>query len=174
MNNTFDSLMEQCQALGIRRTALVRQYLEWREDSVIAQSEPLDVYIEKMRFFRENIERAFRRENGWTVDIDELDCYFQGHEQGWRCALTGEPLEFTRGGHDFNGQWSNPRSCTNDRIDPNQGYNIDNLQLVTWEANLFKQGFTMGQFKNLIVKCHRQLVGKECQNASKIFESMLQ
>ena len=157
MAQDFDSLMEQCRALGITRNAYVRQYLEWREDSQTARSEPLAEYINKMRWFRQNISRAENRSYGWAVDIDEMDCYIRGYEQGWRCAITGDPLEFTRGGQEFNGQWANPRSCTNDRIDPSQGYTHENLQLVSWEANLFKQGFTMSQLTTLVRKCQTHL-----------------
>ena len=154
---TYDQLMEQARELGIVRSPSVKQYLEWREDSVVAQSEPLDVYIAKMRFFNQNINRAVSREHGWDVYIDELDCYLQGYSQKWRCALTGDLLQFTRGGHEFNGQWANPMCCTNDRIDPSKHYTIENLQLVTWQANLFKQGFSMHQLKSLVSKTAKTL-----------------
>ena len=154
---TYLQLMEQARELGIVRSPSVKQYLEWREDSVVAQSEPLDVYIAKMRFFNQNINRAVGREHGWDVYIDEMDCYLQGYSQNWRCALTGDLLEFRRGGHDFNGQWANPFGCTNDRIDPSKHYTIENLQMVTWQANLFKQGFSMHQLKSLVTKTAKTL-----------------
>lgn len=157
---TYEQLMEQAQELGIKRTAAVQQWLAWREDDPGLQEVPLMVYLDRMRFFNQNINRARGRDYGWVVEIDEYDCYIQGYQQDWRCAITGDPLEFTRGGQEFNRAWANPRSCTNDRIDPEQGYTPDNLQLVTWEANLFKQAFTMRDLENIAVKMirHRNIV----------------
>ena len=149
---TYDQLMEQARELGIVRNDWVRAWLECREDYKELQQDPLDVYINRLKFMRDNIRRAESRENGWPVEIDEIDCYLVGVKQGWRCALTGDLLEFTRGGGDFNNQWANPKSCTNDRIDPYEGYVPGNIQLVTWEANLFKQGFTMRELQVLCTK----------------------
>jgi hypothetical protein len=83
------------------------------------------------------------------MDIWEFDCYMQGYKQGWLCAITGNELSFERGGSQFNGQTANPRSCSIDRINPNRGYESDNIQLVTWEANLFKRNFPMQDLARL-------------------------
>lgn len=149
---TYSTLMEQARKMGVVRNQNVQQWLEWRGHDPELRDEPLEDYLNKMRFFRSNIVRADKREGGWIVDIDELDCYRIGQKQKWVCALTGDKLEFTRGGQEFMNNWCNPKSCTNDRINPEQHYHRDNLQLVTWEANLFKQGFTMSQMQILCVK----------------------
>lgn len=156
----FDTLMEQARDIGVIRNTVVQQWLEWRSDDPDLQQEPLDDYIEKMRFLRKNVVNADKRDGGWIVEIDELDCYRVGQEQGWRCAITGDVLEFTRGGQDFMGKWCNPKTCTTDRIDPEDCYRIGNIQLVTWEANLFKQGFTMRELVELSVKMiqHRGII----------------
>lgn len=148
---TYEELFEAAKEFG-KRSPNVVQWIEWRSEQEALQQEPLSDYFDKMRFFRQNVSRASGRENGWLVEIDEFDCYMQGYKQRWLCALTGDKLEFTRGGTDFNRSWSNPKSCTNDRIDPEECYTIENLQLVTWEANLFKQGFTMEALETLATK----------------------
>ena len=151
---TLSELRELARSQKIVRTNLIEWALEERADHKDLQSEPLLDYIHKIRFFNANINRAKGREFAHDIDLDEVDCYRIGIKQKWLCAITGDKLEFTRGGQMFNGKWCNPMSCTNDRIDPNEGYFPDNVQLVTWEANWFKNGLTMGQFKDLIQKTY--------------------
>ncbi len=107
----------------------------------------------KITFLRENLSRANSRDYAKeiTVTLDEL--YEIGENQNWRCAYTGIPLEFTRGGSfGFN---TNPNSCTIDRIWSSSGYIKHNIQLITWKANCAKNA--MGheeflEFCNLVVK----------------------
>lgn len=157
---TFEMLCEQVRCQGQRLTANMTWWLDWRAKNKEFQLDPLDVYIERMRYFKDNINRAWNRANGWDVNVEEDDCYRQGIKQNWRCAITGDELEFTRGGQEFLGKWANPLSCSMDRIDPIDGYCRDNLQLVTWQANVWKNGFTMRQLSDLVVKAHRTI----CQN----------
>lgn len=96
----------------------------------------------RLRFLKQNISRANGRNGGWKVDIDEFDAWVQGVKQNWLCAETRKPLEFTRGGSEYKGTWSNPMSCTIDRIDAECHYTPDNIQLVTWEFNRFKSDYS--------------------------------
>jgi hypothetical protein len=146
---TFELLWEQSRDMVERRSQKIMDYCDWRADDTRLQALPFADYLERMRFLRQNIQRAVSRDYGWSSDIDEYDCYHQGHLQGWRCALTGDPLSFERGGQEFNGQTANPKSCSIDRVDPHKGYTSDNIQLVTWEANLLKRNFTMQELKRL-------------------------
>jgi hypothetical protein len=96
---------------------------------------------------RANLVRAANRGNisqKITVTLD--DVYYVGSSQDFECALTGQQLEFTRGGTRWLGKWCNPNSCTIDRIDSTKGYVKDNIQLVTWKANCLKQAVPNDEF----------------------------
>lgn len=67
-------------------------------------------------------------------------------EQNGRCALTGWPLEFTRGGT-WDGK--NPRGATMDRIDNNKGYIPGNIQLVCGMPNNIRNKLSLAEFKEL-------------------------
>lgn len=102
----------------------------------------------KLKFLRENIRRSQKaRANPWPCTVTEEDAYRIGEQQGWLCALTGVPLEFTRGGGHWQNKWCNPNSCTIDRIDPTQGYHTHNIQLLTHRANTWKSNFTHAELK---------------------------
>lgn len=62
------------------------------------------------------------------------------------CALTGWPLEFTRGGT-WDGK--NPRGATMDRINNNRGYVRGNIQLVCGMPNNIRNKLSMAEFKKL-------------------------
>ncbi len=65
--------------------------------------------------------------------------------QNYLCALTGRELS---------PDWKN---ITVDRVDSGQGYTIDNIQLVTIEANFCKQEYSMKDFIALcqdVVRTH--------------------
>ena len=96
----------------------------------------------RLKFLKENLNRAASRENAWEVKIDVFDCWMIGEQQNWLCAVTKEPLSFVRGGTYYGGKWSNPMSCTIDRIDSTKGYVKGNIQLVTWKYNRWKNDFS--------------------------------
>ena len=75
--------------------------------------------------------------------------YNIGEKQDWKCAITGDTLEFVRGGMHWQNKWCNPQSCTIDRIDPTKGYTVDNIQLLTHKANTWKSSFTHEELKDL-------------------------
>jgi len=105
---------------------------------------------DKLRFLRENLARAANRTtNKQQVNV-KLDYLYEiGQEQGWKCAATGAPLEFTRGGTYWGGKWCNPKSCTIDRIDNSKGYVVGNVHLVTWEANNMRGNIEWDDFVSL-------------------------
>jgi hypothetical protein len=106
----------------------------------------------RLPYLNQNLTRAANRDNSWKISVDKFDLFIIGHKQGWVCAVTGVPLEFTRGGTEWNGKWCNPNSCTIDRIDPTLGYVPGNCQLVTWEFNCFKSSFSVDRLKYLSQK----------------------
>lgn len=117
-----------------------------------AEEEFYDVK-EILAFLNQNLCRAMGRTK-FNLDVDiDLDYLFDiGEDQGWHCALTGDQLEFERGGTNWLGKWCNPQSCTIDRIDSSKGYVKGNIQLVTWEANCLKQHLDNDEFIDF---CHR-------------------
>jgi hypothetical protein len=66
-------------------------------------------------------------------------------EQQGLCALTGEVLEFERGGTWRNG--TNANACTMDRIYNSAGYKSWNIQLTCWRANAIRSSLTMDELK---------------------------
>lgn len=67
-------------------------------------------------------------------------------EQGGKCALTGWPLEFTRGGS-WDGK--NPNGATMDRINSRLGYVRGNIQLVCGMPNVIKAHLDQNTFVNM-------------------------
>ena len=115
--------------------------------------EHLSFVKQRLQFLRQNLVRASNRGSATKViQVDADYCFSIGEQQGWRCALTGNDLEFKRGGTNWGGKWCNPKSCTIDRIDSNLGYIEGNIQLVTWEVNCIKQHFDNGDFIELCKK----------------------
>lgn len=107
-----------------------------------------DIEWKRLKHLRQNLARASRRgdySKNITVTLDEL--YQIGEKQGWKCALTGIPLEFTRGGDYINN--SNPNSCTIDRDLNYIGYTRYNVQLTTWRVNAIKNHLSTKEFVEL-------------------------
>lgn len=105
-----------------------------------------DVY----RFFSRTLSKTKYsakkiRKIAFYIDIDDVMNLYK--KQKGNCALTGKPLEFTRGG-DF-GYGCNPNAATIDRIDSRFGYSPDNIQLTRWVANSTKSSFGNQEFIDL-------------------------
>ena len=72
-----------------------------------------------------------------------------GAKQKWKCAISGDPLSFSRGGK-LKG--ANPKSCVIDRIDSNIGYTESNIQLLTHEVNITKGELSMSRYVELVTQ----------------------
>jgi hypothetical protein len=125
-------------------------YKEFRElkneDPVLYEDDFYDVK-EILTFLAANLRRAANRGNdSQKIEVDLDYVYDIGASQDFYCALTGEKLEFTRGGTTWLGKWCNPNSCTIDRIDSSKGYVEGNIQLITWKANCLKQHLDNSEF----------------------------
>ena len=101
---------------------------------------------QKLTHMNSNMQRARNREvkQDFDVSLDEL--WRIGEKQKWKCALTGVPLQFSRGGTFWRGRWCNIRSCSLDRIDSRKGYVKSNIQLVTWQVNCIKTDMENSEF----------------------------
>jgi hypothetical protein len=120
----------------------------WERDASYETAQETLVEIRHiLAFLRQNLQRAANRtENTQPIEVDLDYIYDIGAEQDFYCALTGEELEFTRGGQYWLGKWCNPNSCTIDRIDSDKGYIEGNIQLITWKANCLKQHLNNSEF----------------------------
>lgn len=124
----------------LRTSPTKKEIKEWKE----AESNFKEVK-NILSFLNNNLQRARGREtHSVSVDVDYV--YEIGAHQDFFCALTGDELEFSRGGSKWLGKWCNPYSCTIDRIDSNKGYVKGNIQLITWKANCIKQHVPQDEF----------------------------
>lgn len=113
------------------------------------QSLTLEEFTTRLRFFQQNITRARNRTVSRLIEITAMDCVIQAHSQRWLCAVTDRPLEFTRGGQYYRGQWRNPNSATIDRVDSALGYVPGNIQILTDLANCWKSHYTPQELEEL-------------------------
>jgi hypothetical protein len=105
------------------------------------------MYIE---FLKETIRKTKydakkRRNLAFTIELDYLVEMLKA--QDGVCALSGWPLEFTRGGSFKGGK--NPKGCTIDRIDNSKGYVPGNVQLACCLPNYLKSDMPLDQFRSL-------------------------
>jgi hypothetical protein len=101
----------------------------------------------KLTFLSNNISRAKNRRDGKQITLTPEQAFAVGEKQGWRCAISGVKLEFTRGGTNWGGKWCNPLSCSIDRKDNNKGYTKSNIQLVTWAQNKSRGATPLKEYK---------------------------
>jgi hypothetical protein len=125
-------------------------YKEFRdlknEDPIFYKDDFYDVK-EILTFLAANLRRAANRgDASQKIEVNLDYVYNVGASQDFLCALTGDELEFTRGGQTWLGKWCNPNSCTIDRIDSDKGYVEGNIQLITWKANCLKQHLDNNEF----------------------------
>ncbi len=111
----------------------------------------------KLKFIQQNISRAKNRgPKSWPSEITKFDVYKIGENQNRRWSITGDTLDFIRGGTTWQNKWCNSQSCKIDRIDPKKGYTADNIQLLTHKANTWKSSFSNEELKVLSM----QFLGK--------------
>jgi len=86
---------------------------------------------------------AKRRPTGNIATVEDLmDLY---ERQSGRCAVSGVKFTWTTNG---DGK-KLPTSISLDRIDNDKGYEIENLRLVCWQVNVFKNCWSDDQMFNM-------------------------
>lgn len=85
--------------------------------------------------------RARERSYEFTITQDYILNLLS--QQNYKCALTGDDLSFVSG---------NPKKLSLDRKDNSKGYEIENVQWVTWEVNNAKGKLSDAEFINLCRK----------------------
>ena len=140
--NEFKNLRGENKTQLMRRFPTKKEIEDWER----RQADYEDVK-NILSFLRANLNRAASRgDRSQEINVSLDYVYEVGASQDFYCALTGEELEFTRGGQMWLGQWCNPNSCTIDRIDSSKGYVEDNIQLITWKANCIKRNLDNNEF----------------------------
>lgn len=89
-----------------------------------------------------------RRGLAFEITIDDVLALLI--KQQGKCALTGDSLEFTRGGTYKYG--TNPNACTIDRIHNSEGYKSWNIQLTCWKANCIRGELSLSELKEFCQK----------------------
>jgi hypothetical protein len=138
----FRNLRGESWGQLLRRNPRESEFTAWKQ-----RQENFTEVKEILTFLAANLRRAANRgaaSQNIEVDLDYV--YDVGANQDFYCALTGAELEFSRGGQYWLGKWSNPNSCTIDRIDSSKGYVKGNIQLITWKANCIKQHLDNDEF----------------------------
>ena len=127
-----------------------------QESAVKVKVDTVIVEETRRKFLVENLRRARNRKSPHAVLITVDDLLGIGNKQNWKCAITGDQLEFVRGGN-FNNNGSNALSCSIDRIDTTRPYTVDNVQLVTWQSNSAKSGMTEQELTQWIKRAYNTI-----------------
>ena len=138
----FKELRGENRTQLMRRNPTKKEIADWKW-----RQENFEDVKNILSFLRANLTRAANRGKDSQIINVDLDYVYQvGSNQDFFCALTGDELEFTRGGQIWLGKWCNPNSCTIDRINSSKGYVEGNIQLITWRANCLKQHLDNEEF----------------------------
>jgi hypothetical protein len=85
------------------------------------------------KWFSKYFERRKKKQKTGSITIE--DAYNQLEKQGFKCALSDIPLE-----------WSEESGMSIDRINSSIGYELDNIQIVHKDINLMKNHFDQDYF----------------------------
>lgn len=111
---------------------------------------PIEEAFIKETLRKTKYEASSRRNLHFSLEPSEVFDILK--KQNGKCALTGWPLQYVRGGN-FGGR--NPYGCTLDRIDNTKGYTKDNVQLVCCLVNIIRGNLTMSDFTHMCTSVAR-------------------
>ena len=133
---------KQCQCKNCARIASN----EWRRRNRSAASAAMGQYRQTWGgAVRERYHNSHHRarERGFEFTITQDYLLELLSQQNYKCALTGDSLSFVSG---------HPNKLSLDRKDNSKGYEIGNIQWVTWEVNNAKGKLSDAQFIDLCRK----------------------
>ena len=91
----------------------------------------MDKLFSKLRYeVQSGTRRTSRADLTWHINQAHL--YNLYHKQEGKCALSGQQMTW------LTGQGKVDTNISLDRIDPEQGYEPDNIQLITYRCNIMK------------------------------------
>lgn len=85
------------------------------------------------KYFTNTLKGAIQRNLEFSISIDDMWDVFLKQER--KCALTGENIYFRN-------RANSEQTASIDRINSNEGYNIENIQWVHKDVNLMKQNLS--------------------------------
>jgi hypothetical protein len=103
----------------------------------------MDKLFSKLRYEVKSGTRRTSRAN-LTWDITQAHLYNCYHKQKGLCALSGQTMTW------LTGQGKVDSNISLDRIDPTQGYEPDNIQLITYRCNIMKHDLCEEELFKLI------------------------
>ena len=130
----------------------------------------LSNYQKKKNYFNSftnNLDKAFKyyfyqaqsgaKKRNINFDLTFNDLKLLYKQQGGLCALSGIKMTIKPGTR----KRINNTKLSVDRINNSKGYTKDNIQLITWQANMAKGTWTNKQLINMcknIIKHHSKLL----------------
>lgn len=92
------------------------------------------------------------KRRGIPCEITPKQAYEKIIKQGWRCAFSGEPIDFALNIRDARKE----QTASLDRIDNNKGYTLDNIQWVHKVVNIMRNTLSIDEFKQWCKKICEQ------------------
>lgn len=84
--------------------------------------------------------KSSAKKRGIPFSLEKIDLFYLSFPI--TCPILGMPLKFNRGKQEAN-------SYSFDRIDSNKGYEIDNIVVVSWQANRLKNNATLEELEKI-------------------------
>lgn len=103
----------------------------------------MDKLFSKLRYEVQSGHRRTSRAD-LTWHINQAHLYNLYHKQAGKCALSGQTMTW------LTGQGKVDSNISLDRIDPEKGYEPDNIQLITYRCNIMKHDLCEEELFRLI------------------------
>lgn len=108
------------------------------------------------------------RAKGISITIAESDLLNLYNLRGGHCAVTGIPFRVTHTGKSR----CNPYGISIDRIDPRNGYDLDNVRLVLTAVNTALSDFGEGVFREIVAAMMRHgISANHCSNVETVTDA---
>ena len=135
--NKLYSYCKPCASVLNRASAAERMKdIEYRKQRNITQlkNRELNKNIRLSAMYHTAKRNAIKRDIEFTLTLDQYRALYE--VQGWRCARTKIPFDFTMG------KGKLPFGPAMDRVNPDGSYNAANVQIVCNVYNFAKNEFT--------------------------------
>lgn len=142
-NSAKDKLQYRCKACDIayqtkRREADREKFAEYSRQYQRARRQNFDYRLQML--VNASKQRAKLKNIEHSITASDLKAIYP---IDGRCPIFGVKLEFNSAGFRDN-------SPSVDRIDPNKGYTLDNIQVISWKANRIKGAASLSELEMLV------------------------